>query len=138
MDLEKFRIENLTSESIQEINKMTIEELEKLQQFDGFFKVARNGNIKGIGTYKSLLSLRKKHGDEYTVFSTFKNNPITKFEVKKEVEFIAPENPLIIENKISEEKEDISDSLEFENFDSEAKEITAVEPKKRGRKPKTT
>jgi hypothetical protein len=138
MDLEQFRIENLTSESIQKINKMTIEELEKLQEFDGFFKVARNGNIKGIGTYKSLLSLRKKHGDEYTVFSTFKNNPITKFEVKKEVEFISPENPLILENKISEEKENNLDNLEFENFDSEAKENTALEPKKRGRKPKTT
>jgi hypothetical protein len=45
---------------------------------------------------------------------------------------------LILENKISEEKENNLDNLEFENFDSEAKENTALEPKKRGRKPKTT
>jgi hypothetical protein len=97
MDLEKFKIENLIPETIQEVNEMTIDGLYNLIEISGVFRVAKKGILQGQGTYKSLYSLRKSHGQDYSMYGTFENKIAPKLNdfVKNEVEFVEPKTPII-------------------------------------------
>ena len=131
MDLTKFKVENLTTETIDEVNKMTNEELAGLIELDGFFRVAKKGVPQGQGTYKSLYSLRKSHGKDYSIYSVSANKIIPKVDlgIKKEAEFIEPKTPIVqIEPTV-----EISEVIDEDPKLTETKEI---EKPKRGRKAK--
>ncbi|MCQ4139237.1 hypothetical protein [Chryseobacterium sp. EO14] len=121
-NLEKFRPENFTEDTVKEINAMSYEDLKKLEDIPGLFLIrdkASNKPYTGQSDYRNLATLhRLGFANKYEVVGVRKGSQKTDVELSNEdqaddIDFISPEKSIILTGDDSPE-EDLEDKTNKE------------------------
>lgn len=126
-NLERFKMENLNEKTVQEINRLSYEELVEISHIPGMLYIRdiaiKNRGFTGQTTYKNLAVIHKTGlKSKYEVVgAAVPNRHEEPIQVNPEKDFIAPEADIIIDKNAS---------LDFFDEDNDSKPVDSETPKK--------